>query len=90
MVRRLIDSLPRLGQPIHLPDRLCRFCRRVFGSSSCPEHAAHHGEHRDAAAAVGLMVVRHSGGWPLVAAGQLPEGFGEGVQVHMFYTVFTD
>uniref|UniRef100_A0A8I6X825 Uncharacterized protein n=1 Tax=Hordeum vulgare subsp. vulgare TaxID=112509 RepID=A0A8I6X825_HORVV len=81
MVQRLIGSLPQLGQPIHLPDRLCMFCRQVFGSSSCPDHFAHHGEHRDAAAALGLMAVRHLDGWPLVSAAQLPQGFGEGVQV---------
>jgi hypothetical protein len=89
MVLRLINSIPLLGQPVQLPDRMCRFCLHVFSFSSCPNHIAHHDGNPNAPA-LGLVTVIHHEGWALVNAADLPNGFADGVQVSCVILCYSD
>uniref|UniRef100_A0A0E0JNR4 Uncharacterized protein n=1 Tax=Oryza punctata TaxID=4537 RepID=A0A0E0JNR4_ORYPU len=82
MAQRLVECAATFGQPIHVLDRLCRQCLRVFCSESCPDHLSHqHPDGNAAAALVEPIIIEQTNGWAAIELGQLPAGLAQNIQM---------
>ncbi|WVZ90524.1 hypothetical protein U9M48_036818 [Paspalum notatum var. saurae] len=80
MALRLAELAAGFGQPIHLPDRLCRLCLRIFWSGSCPDHLRHHHHQGNMEGAAAVIALERVNGWVAVEEGQVPAQFIQNVQ----------